>query len=51
MGDVSGVLIVIKNADIAPVSTWGEERRELSLEKMFERGMFEVCGTLEGNTW
>ena len=50
MGDVSRVLVSIENADIVPISTWREEGRELGLEKMFERGMFEVCRTLEGNT-
>ena len=51
MGDVPGGLIVIESVDIGPMSTWGEEGGELSLEQVFERRVLEVCGTLEGNTW
>ena len=45
------VLIFIESADIVSISTWREEGRELSLEKIFERGVLEVCGTLKGNIW
>ena len=46
-----GVLIVIENTDIVPISAWRKEGREFSLEKIFERGVLEVCGALKGNTW
>ena len=50
MGDVSRVLIVIQNANVVPISAWGEEGGKLGLKKMLERGVLKVCGTLKGNT-
>lgn len=51
MDVISGVLVVVENANIVSISTWREEGRELGLKKVLKRGMLEICRTLKGNTW